>query len=52
MLMAVAIGEAVYWAHRFRRALILSPLATMGLGAVIMLVRNWPHLFAMAAHHA
>lgn len=50
MLIAVAVGEAVYWAHRFRRALILSPLATMGLAVVIMAIRNWPHLLAMASH--
>lgn len=50
--MAVAVGEAVYWAHRFRRILILSPLATIGLTVVAMLVHYWPHLFAMAAHHA
>ena len=52
MLMAVAVGEAVYWAHRFRRALIVSPLATMGLAVVVMVIRNWPHLHALVSHHA
>lgn len=50
MLMAVAVGEAVYWAHRFRRALILSPLVALGAAAIGQLIHSWPHLETTLSH--
>ncbi|WP_307364039.1 hypothetical protein [Brevundimonas sp. SORGH_AS_0993] len=48
--MAVAVGEAVYWAHRFRRALILSPLVGLGVAVGAQLIHSWSHVEAMLLH--
>lgn len=41
MLLAIALGETVYWAHRCRRLIIMSSLTTMIVGASLFTVHHW-----------
>lgn len=50
MLMSIAVGETLYWAHRVRRTIILSPAVAMGVGVAVMVVRNWHHLRQLGLH--
>lgn len=50
MLMSIAVGEALYWAHRFRRTLFLSPAVAMVVSVTVMAVRNWHLLQHLAPH--
>lgn len=50
MLMSIAVGETLYWAHRMRRGIILSPAVAIGVGAAVMVVRNWHHLGHLSLH--
>jgi len=38
-----ALGELLWWAHRFRRWLILSPGLAMAVAVTALIVRNLHH---------
>ena len=51
MLLAIALGEAVYWMHRCRRIIIFSPLAGVIVGVSLLAARHWhlaQHIFTQA----
>lgn len=44
VMVSSALGEFLWWAHRFRRLLILSPGLAMAVAITALIVRNWRHL--------
>lgn len=50
MLLAIALGETVYWVHRCRRLIILSPLTGIAISVGVMVVRNWHYLRQFTPH--
>ena len=50
MLLAIATGETLYWAHRLRRFILFSPLTGMAVGVGIMVIRNWRYILHLTHH--
>lgn len=42
-VVGLALGEALWWAHRFRRVLILTPGLAIAVAITALIVRNWRH---------
>jgi hypothetical protein len=43
-MVSAALGEFLWWAHRFRRVLILTPGLAMAVATTALIVRNWHHV--------
>jgi hypothetical protein len=46
-MVSIALGEFLWWAHRFRRLLILTPGLAMAVAAAALIVRNWRYVLPL-----